>query len=425
MYITAISWYKAAIMDEPSFEIVLKNIIDQVSGTTGHGAVCHTFGRELPFISRNVCGFCRYCLEHPVTAAFCKYAIQSAAMQTLTSGEPHYQRCWAGLLQVAVALAPTGEYLGGIALGGVYATGEDAGLPELLQQRLGVVPGADVDKFVARLHTLQEMDAGTLQGMGLFLFEATLSSGINSASWFRRQNQEYLRQREIAEACIDLKNVDIKPPDIMADTYQLVSYLHKRDRTGAMSFISQYLAKLLMLSNWNLVKLRAYVRVLLAVITSQDILDGMDWGAASRREWLYMTRIEKATGTEAICSEVADLILEHFGRKPEIDAGHTLADRVVAWLERNAHQRATLQDLSRAVGASVSSIAHQLPKETGKTFAALRREIRIARAKRLLATTSMDISAIADACGFVDQSHFTRVFRREISLTPGMFRKML
>jgi AraC-like DNA-binding protein len=262
--------------------------------------------------------------------------------------------------------------------------------------------------------------------MGLFLFETTLSSGINSSSRFRKQHDEYVQQREIAEAYIDLKQEDVTPPDIMSDTYRLVSYLHRRDKEGAMQFISQYLAKLLMLSNWNPVKLRAYVRVLLAVITSQDVLDGMDWEVATRREWLCMSRIEKAVGTEAVCSEVAELVLEHFGRIDANDAGdRRISDRVEEWLERNCHERATLTDASRAIGASVSSICHRLPQETGKTFAVLRREIRIAMAKRLLATSTMDISAIADACGFVDQSHFTKSFKSEIMLTPGMFRKML
>ena len=404
----------------------LHEILTVVSKVTGQGSVYHSSGEQQPLISKDVCSFCSYCLKHPIVGPYCRYACHSASMQTLTSGEPHYQRCWAGLLYVSVAIAPKGEFLGGISMGGFLAEGEHDGMKDLFIKRLAAVPKVDTGPFLSRLKSLHEIEPSALRGMGLFLLETTFSTGVNSGKRFRKQHDEYLRQREIADAYVDLKQADLKPPDIMTDTYQLASYLHGRDQKGAMQFISSYLAKLLLISNWNLTKLRAHVRVLLAVITSQDVLDGMDWEAATRREWLCMNRIEKAADTETICSEVAELVLQHFGRMDAADIGEqTISDRITEWLERNCHERATLQDASKAIGASVSSIAHQLPIETGKTFATHRREIRIALAKRLLATSTMNISSIADACGFADQSHFTKTFKSEITLTPGTFRKML
>jgi len=413
-------------MEQGKLTEILRGVIKTVEEVTGEGAVYHPSGGGSPLTNGAVCAFCAYCLKHPDVGPYCRYACHGAAMQTLSSGEPHYQRCWAGLLYVSVAIAPAGEYAGGIAMGGFHDEGETAGIQDVLTQRLTAVPKVDVAPFVARLDSLREIAPSALRGLGLFLLETTFSSGVNSSQWFRKQHDGYVQQREIAEAYADLQQVEITPPDVMTDTYQLASYFHRRDREGAMQFISRYLAKLLLVSNWNLTKLRAHVRVLLAVITSQDVLRGMDWAAATRREWIYMTRIEKAADTESICSEVAELVLQHFGRMEVRDAGgQTISDRVTEWLERNCQGRSTLREASRAIGASMSSIAHQLPKETGKTFAQLRRETRIAIAKRLLATSSMGISAIADACGFADQSHFTKALKLEISLTPRQFRKML
>jgi AraC-like DNA-binding protein len=42
------------------------------------------------------------------------------------------------------------------------------------------------------------------------------------------------------------------------------------------------------------------------------------------------------------------------------------------------------------------------------------------RAKTLLAR-GLDIAAVALRTGFADQSHFTRVFRRSVGVTPGRF----
>ena len=50
---------------------------------------------------------------------------------------------------------------------------------------------------------------------------------------------------------------------------------------------------------------------------------------------------------------------------------------------------------------------------------------RVQRARELLAQTTMDLADIALACGFVDQSHFSRVFARTEKQSPGRWRRQL
>jgi transcriptional regulator GlxA family with amidase domain len=61
----------------------------------------------------------------------------------------------------------------------------------------------------------------------------------------------------------------------------------------------------------------------------------------------------------------------------------------------------------------------------GKSSKEILKEIRVSQAKKLLATTGMEISEIAQLCGFSDQSHFTKQFKYAINLTPGEFRRLL
>lgn len=49
-------------------------------------------------------------------------------------------------------------------------------------------------------------------------------------------------------------------------------------------------------------------------------------------------------------------------------------------------------------------------------------ECRVKRARELLAETEENFAAIAIDCGFYDQSHLIRTFRRCVGLTPGAFR---
>jgi transcriptional regulator GlxA family with amidase domain len=48
---------------------------------------------------------------------------------------------------------------------------------------------------------------------------------------------------------------------------------------------------------------------------------------------------------------------------------------------------------------------------------------RINRARQLLRTSNAPLTEIATACGFANQSHFTRVFSSMAGATPGTWRK--
>ena len=46
-------------------------------------------------------------------------------------------------------------------------------------------------------------------------------------------------------------------------------------------------------------------------------------------------------------------------------------------------------------------------------------------AQKRLANTSQSIGEISLAVGFFDQSHFTKLFKRSVDLTPSQFRKLM
>ena len=48
---------------------------------------------------------------------------------------------------------------------------------------------------------------------------------------------------------------------------------------------------------------------------------------------------------------------------------------------------------------------------------------RIARARTLMLKTAESLSQIALACGFVDQTHLCRCFRRSVGMPPGVWRR--
>ena len=61
--------------------------------------------------------------------------------------------------------------------------------------------------------------------------------------------------------------------------------------------------------------------------------------------------------------------------------------------------------------------------ETGKTPYKFLLDIKIEKAKCLLSDSSKSIAEICYACGFANQSHFAKVFKKYFCKTPSAYRK--
>jgi AraC-like DNA-binding protein len=83
-----------------------------------------------------------------------------------------------------------------------------------------------------------------------------------------------------------------------------------------------------------------------------------------------------------------------------------------------------LAEIAAACGLSVSHFSRAFRGTTGFAPHAWLLQARVERAMTLLRQRDQTLSEIAVACGFVDRSHFTRVFVRRVGLTPGSWRRV-
>jgi AraC family transcriptional regulator len=81
--------------------------------------------------------------------------------------------------------------------------------------------------------------------------------------------------------------------------------------------------------------------------------------------------------------------------------------------------------LAAECGLSSSHFAKAFKEATGLAPHQWLTRRRVERARELLARSSMELAEIALACGFVDQSHFSRVFARVERQSPGRWRRQL
>lgn len=82
-----------------------------------------------------------------------------------------------------------------------------------------------------------------------------------------------------------------------------------------------------------------------------------------------------------------------------------------------------VDDLARVAGLSVFQLNRRLRTVFGITASQLVTKTRIDAASAMLRNSSNSVADIAHACGYFDQSAFSRVFRRTVGVTPQQYRE--
>jgi AraC-like DNA-binding protein len=99
---------------------------------------------------------------------------------------------------------------------------------------------------------------------------------------------------------------------------------------------------------------------------------------------------------------------------------HAAVRRARLHVQERWDQRLTLADLSAVAGLSRFELIRRFQQQNGLTPHALQRDLRVDHARRLL-SGGMAPATVASTCGFADQPHLSRVFKRLVGVTPGQY----
>lgn len=99
--------------------------------------------------------------------------------------------------------------------------------------------------------------------------------------------------------------------------------------------------------------------------------------------------------------------------------------RAIEFMREHLAEDVSLIAVARAAGLSPFHFARRFKKATGHAPHQYLIRERIERARHLLANTESSLAAVAQQCGFCDQSHLTNHFRRVLGVTPRRYRDRL
>ena len=214
--------------------------------------------------------------------------------------------------------------------------------------------------------------------------------------------------------------------DILGDTAQLeenlLNYIKHGNKESSLQAAEQIFDKWSSLLPHQLEALiKVFVSRILRIILEENLeyrpdalmafkedvifdFDSMD----SFRQWFFAT--------------ITDLA-EKFSES-QLNKYNSTINKVVRLIETNYAMDITIGAIADIVYLNSNYLSQLFKQQTGKNFIDYLTEHRVNKAKDLLKGTNLKTYAIATMVGYNDARYFAQVFKKNVGMTPGEFRKL-
>ncbi len=413
-------------------ETRIRAMLDRVARHSGVAGVYHDMQSSTSILpGRGVCRLCLGCLRHPQAASFCHSNACTSALQGHSVGDVWYFRCWLGIDGFVVPVAPDDSIVGAVEFAGWFGPGDKQNsLDRVLARLANLDSQAPTESYISALQAMPEYSFAQVRAIAEFAIQASFSEGLNRADAFDFRHRAAQQQQRLSARIENRSNQTAEPTTLQTALAELSTALGTNNRNTRLVALDEVLCAILLEAGGSFDQVRAGLSALPAALLRERVRQGETWKPAATRFEEEMMELDGSESVEEAFLRAEEWVLHRPLKLPgssenDRESLPLLSRRILTWMHEKYPQNITARQASKELGASLSSITHRLKMETGKGFSEHLRTVRINEAKRLLAYTDLTLSEIAGKCGFRDPSYFTKVFRAEINLTPGEFRKML
>ncbi|MDR1588406.1 MAG: helix-turn-helix domain-containing protein [Treponema sp.] len=220
---------------------------------------------------------------------------------------------------------------------------------------------------------------------------------------------------------------DIPPPSYALDRERtFLAALRRGDNDAGRKILGELLENILVASHHNFesMKLRA---IELVVILSREAVtpDKSEDSIILETNNRYIKRIQESKNTEEL-TDILYLIVDRMAGRIFSFQGirHASALRKAErYIWENYTRKICLKEIAEASGLSAPYFSSIFKEEMGENLSTYLNRLRVERAATMLIESDMSLNKIAEACGFEDQSWFSKIFKSYTGKSPGKYRE--
>lgn len=115
--------------------------------------------------------------------------------------------------------------------------------------------------------------------------------------------------------------------------------------------------------------------------------------------------------------------LEQLGEGQEKEESLSVTEQIRKIVQKEYYNDLSLDYMAEKVGLTASYLSYMFKKETGDNLVKYVTDVRMEKAKRLLAETNMKIFQVAERCGYDNTSYFNRLFKNYFGVSPKQYKE--
>ncbi len=290
------------------------------------------------------------------------------------------------------------------------------------------VPAVDTEDFVLAMKNIVPMPLDSMIQL-LFILNHVLNGEALSLQDMKifdtalppLTSDEESREAEEREAFGDLSN----------NSYALEQTLMNMVRHGDTAELKEWMGKAPavksgIIAQDQLRQLKNTFIVTTTLVCRNAIRGGMDVHDSLSLSDAYIQKCELCGDMERIVNLQYQMVLDYTGRVERIRRGKDPSKLVVDvtnYVLHHLSEPIKTEDIAKALYFSRSRLSTRFKEETGITLTDYILKEKAIEASRLLRDFSKSIANISDYLGFSSPSHFNRVFKKYIGISPSEYRE--
>jgi AraC-like DNA-binding protein/ligand-binding sensor protein len=389
---------------------------------------------SLPFNEKTVCLYCmkyQASSDSPVdeqgdlTASPCSMMHINAIKKAHHFGGSYIYMCDLGFMFWTSPIFSDGRFAGALISSGFLGIDSEETNEAMYAMWNGEVSEEELRK---RLSSFPRGESEKIKALAELLQICAESLSVGNEGFHEILKRRTRQQSVISEQISILKNQypDGKPaPGYPLDKERmLLAALHQGDHETGKKILNELLS-ILFFSNpdhFNYIRFRA---IELVVLLSRAVISpgNAEYNLLETNN-RFLQRVQEAQNIEEL-TDVLHMIVESMAGQIFSFRGirHAAALRKAErFIYENYSKKISLKEIATASGLSAPYFSTIFKEEMGENLSTYLNRLRVEKACRLLTEGSMTLSEIAGACGFEDQSWFSKTFKNFTGISPGKYR---
>ena len=380
-------------------------------------------GREV--ISRgDQYAFCREFILYGRPQRSCAQEHARAGQMARDFGESYVFGCHSGLNHIVYPIMVKGQQFGSVLAGPFLMEEPDEAFAEDLRTSARLSP-EQRGKLLQNAKSIPVFPPEEVTQISVLFRYLVRSVLVESREIIAANKEKLLQQSRINESIQLYKSSGVRDDrnyPIQLEN-ELISAVKANNREKAREILNVLLGHILLYEGHEITRTRFRIVELCSLLSRASISRGADANMLLELNQKLISSIVNARSIYDVCYRLQDnieIFTDNLFQSPEHNS--RVVKNAVEYVARHFPEEITLASVAEELHVNTSYLSMLFRQATGVTFKEHLNRVRIEEAERLLTNTDYPILEIAIACGYRDQSYFTKVFKKYTGLTPRQYR---